>query len=136
MLKVRKGQFDAFLSDEEGFISFIIGHLCEESPELIERIPPDDLREMVRNGLARARSHGLRSPGDLAAFVSIMFEIAPNFDEHPAIRQALDDARVPVDKRIDTLFERVPEKAWEEAEKNYDAKAWFPELQDEQDEKE
>lgn len=130
MLKIRKEQFAAFApkTDDE-IIDFIVAHLRTESADLVERLP--SLPEMVRNGVARARSHGLRSLEDLTAFVSIMFEVAPNFDEHPALREALEDESVEVDERLDGLFDSELDEAWEEAAR-YDgaawAEAWFPEL--------
>lgn len=129
MLVIRKEQEDTFLlNDGEEFIDFIIEHLQDESPELIYRIPHDTLREMIHNGLKRAKGHGLSSPEDLTAFVSVMFEIAPNFDEQPDIRRVLRDENVPANERFDSIFERVSDEAWEEADQNYDYEAWFPEL--------
>ncbi len=133
MLKIRKEQVDAFLprTDRE-VVDFIVGHLREESPELIERLPADVLREMVGNGVGRARGHGLRRLEDLTAFVSIMFEIAPDFDEQPALRRVLRDDNIPADERMDRLFAPELDEAWEEAARYRDgearAAAWFPEL--------
>ncbi len=128
-MKIRKEQIDHVIThDEEKFISDIIEHLHEESYDLIENIPKDSLRDMVANGLRRARSHGFRAAGDLMAFVSVMFEIAPNFDEHPEIRKVLRDESIPLDERFDALFERVSDKGWEEADGNYDEYAWYPGL--------
>lgn len=132
---IRQEQMDAFLpqTDEE-IIEFIIDHLQEESPESIDRIPPDSLREMVGNGVRRARTHNLSSLGNLTAFVSLMFEIAPNFDEQPDIKQRLEDERVPIEENFDRLFEPELDDAWQEAADNYDseawAEAWFPELKE------
>ena len=132
MLEIRKEQSDAFLlNDEEKLVEFIIEHLQEESPELIDRIPADGLQEMVQNGLVRASSHGLRSLENLTAFVSVMFEIAPNFDEQPEIKRMLCDPTFSPEERFDLIFDKVSEKAWEEAEQRYDHEAWFPELKEE-----
>ncbi|HEY0004205.1 MAG TPA: hypothetical protein VGB17_05295 [Pyrinomonadaceae bacterium] len=134
-MKIRREQIEAFLpkSDAE-IVEFIIKHLQEESPELIDRIPLDGLREMVGNGIKRARTHGLSSLADLTGFVSIMFEIAPNFDVIPAIRSVLSDENVPPDKRFERLFEKELDEAWERAANNYNpeawAEAWFPELRE------
>jgi hypothetical protein len=130
MLKIRKEQFEAFeAKTDDEIVDFIVKHLREEGPDLVGNLP--SLPEMVRNGMARARSHGLRSLEDLTAFVSIMFEVAPNFDEHPKLRRVLDNERVPVEERLDGLFESELDKAWDEAAR-YDgaawAEAWFPEL--------
>ncbi|MBA3805012.1 MAG: hypothetical protein H0X14_04790 [Acidobacteria bacterium] len=133
MLKIRKEQVEAFLpkTDEE-IVEFIVKHLHEESPNLIERLPPESLREMVGNGVARARGHGLRRLEDLTAFVSIMFEIAPDFDEHEELRRVLRDDGVPADERMDRLFDSELDDAWEEVVRYRDpearAGAWFPEL--------
>ncbi|PTL75693.1 hypothetical protein [Vitiosangium sp. GDMCC 1.1324] len=129
MLRISKKQFDDFLlHDESAFIDFVAHHIREESPELVEGFPDESLRSLVASGLVRARGHDLRRPEDLTAFVSIMFEIAPNFDEHPAIRKVLRDPSIPVDERMSALFKKVPPKAWEEADLNYDSGAWYPEL--------
>jgi hypothetical protein len=132
MLTIREEQMNAFLlDDEQAFVDFIIEHLNEESPELIDRLPLDALREMVSNGIARAKKYGLRSPEDLTAFVAVMFEIAPNFDEQPEIHQVLQDESIPIDERFDLIFEKVSDEAWEEADRNYDYEAWFLELRNE-----
>jgi hypothetical protein len=133
-LIIREEQFDAFLpkTDSE-MIEFIIEHLQEETPELIDRIPLDGLQEMVGNGINRARSHKLSSLGNITAFVSIMFEIAPNFDEQPEIKQVLDDTNEPIDKNFDLLFEPRLDEAWEKATNGSPdnwAEAWFPELKE------
>ncbi|KHD07819.1 hypothetical protein PN36_20755 [Candidatus Thiomargarita nelsonii] len=70
---------------------------------------------MVTNGLTRARCYDLEKPQDLTAFVAIMFDISPNFDEQPDIQRALRDKSVPIEQRFNTMIERVPDKAWEEA---------------------
>ena len=130
-MKIRPEHLEAFSpKDDEEIIDFIVLHLQDESPELIDRIPLDGLREMVANGMDRARSHGLSSLANLAGFVSVMFEIAPNFDEEPLIRQTLSDVDIPSDNRFEKLFERQFDKAWEAAANSYDSDAWFPDLQD------
>ncbi len=137
MLKIRKEQLADFLpKNDREIIDFIIKHLQDESPELIDRIPEDGLREMVGNGIKRARKYNLTSLADLTGFVSIMFEIAPNFDEIPEIQNVLCNQNVPPETRFSMLFERELDEAWEKAANSYNADAWaevwFPELRDEQ----
>jgi hypothetical protein len=136
MLKIRKEQLAAFLpKNDREIIDFIIKHLQDESPELIDRIPEDGLREMVGNGIKRARKYNLTSLADLTGFVSIMFEIAPNFDEILEIQNVLCNQNVPPETRFSMLFERELDEAWEKAANSYNAEAWaevwFPELRDE-----
>lgn len=129
MLKIRKEQFDQYLqSNEQQFIQTILDFVRQDNPELIEGLPEHVLSEMVANGIERARSHGFRSDEDLMAFVAVMFEISPNFDEQPQIYQALHNPALPLDQRFDAIFDGVPAEAWQEAELNIDADAWFPEL--------
>jgi hypothetical protein len=110
MLVIRQEQIDTLIkgTDEE-FVEFLVGHVKEEFPEKTAARDDETLREMVRGGIRRAESHGFKTAEDTTAFISIMFEIAPNFDDQPPIREVLD------------------EEAWAEAEKNYNEKAWFPE---------
>jgi hypothetical protein len=129
MFKIRQEQIEAMLMhNEEKFIDFVVKHVRQECPDDVCGIDPVSLREMVTNGLTRARSYDLEKPQDLTAFVAIMFDISPNFDEQPYIQRALRDKSVPIEQRFNTMIERVPDKAWEEAETKTNYDAWFPEL--------
>ncbi len=131
-MKINKEQFDHFLQhNEPAFIKTIVQHLQTESPELVDEISDEGLSEMVGNGLIRARSHGFHTDEDLMAFVAVMFEIAPNFDEQPDIQRVLSDSSIPLTNRFNALFDESLDQAWEEAEDNYDYRAWHPELNNE-----
>jgi hypothetical protein len=116
------------MHNEEKFIDFVVKHVKQECPGDVCGIDPVSLREMVTNGLTRARSYDLEKPQYLTAFVAIMFDISPNFDEQPNIQQALRDQSTPIEQRFNTMIECVPDKAWEEAEKNQNYDAWFHKL--------
>lgn len=125
---IRKAQFRQYLQvDESQFVNLIIKHLREDDPDLVAHLSDDTFREMVANGLVRARSYRLNTDEDLMAFVAVMFEIAPNFDEHPALNAVLTDERRPIDVRFDDLFTPDLDKAWTEAADSYDTNAWFHE---------
>ncbi len=126
MLVIRQEQIDTLImgSDDE-FTEFLVDHVKEEHPDLSEKYDDDTLREMVKHGINRAKSHQLSTAEDLTAFISIMFEIAPNFDEQPQIRAVLDDKKFPPESRIERMWtDVVSEEAWQEAEDNFDEKAW------------
>ena len=132
MFKIRQEQIEAMLMhNEEKFIDFVVKHVKQECPDNVRGIDPVSFREMVTNGLARARSYDLEKPQDLTAFVAIMFDISPNFDEQPNIQQALRDQSIPIEQRFNAMIERVPDKTWEEAEANKNYDVWFPELLEE-----
>jgi hypothetical protein len=108
--------------------SLQISHLLQqESPVLVNRIlaqvrenhpghlqSDEALRRSIIAGLKRARVHGLHTDDLLTEYVLVMFEIAPNFDQHPVIAQVLDDARLPVEERWDRIFAEDLDPAWQE----------------------
>lgn len=126
MLVIRQEQIDTLtMGSEEEFVEFLVGHVKEEDPELEKEYDDDTLREMVRGGIKRAKSHELSTKEDLTAFVSVMFEVAPNFDEQSEIKAVLDDQSTPPNERFEKLWTPlVSEESWEEAKENYDEKAW------------
>jgi hypothetical protein len=108
--------------------------LRERHGECIVRLPDavravgqfddDTIRELVRKALARARGHGLTSESSLASFVILMFETAPNFDEHPLLKKTLGAADVAPDERIKQLLEETTDQNWDAARELYDPAAW------------
>jgi len=127
MLVIRQEQIDTLIkgSDEE-FVEFLVEHVKEEFPEKIAERDDETLRVMVRGGIRRAESHGFTIAEDVTAFISIMFEIAPNFDEQPQIAAVLDDKNFEPEMRFERLWSPlVTDEAWEEAAENYREEAWF-----------
>ncbi len=126
MFVIRNAQIEAMLAaNEEPLVSSVIEYLERERPLLIGGIEETWLRQAVRSGLARARGHQLSKPWHLVAFVALMFDVAPNFDEQPDIAQRLDQPERSADARLKAIFDPALTDAWEEAEGNYDADAWF-----------
>ena len=132
---IRPEQLEAFQSvADRVFVRQMVEYLREnhagalvylpDGSIAVEQIPDEILYEMVRNGIARARSYGLSWESTVGAFVVLMIVIAPNFDEHPLIQRILTDESVPENDRIDELWGRTSEQNWEAAEKSYDANAW------------
>jgi len=83
---------------------------------LVHAISDEELLRRVSLGIARAESHGLTWDASITAFVAMMFEVAPTFDEQPAIARVLKDESLPADQRIDALWERTTDEDWDEAE--------------------
>ncbi len=110
---------------EEEFIKSLMANVREVHGELVEDLDDKELYRFVKVAVARARSHGLTYESSIGAFVGLMFEFAPNFDEQPAIRKMLSDERLPPDDRIDLVVEAASEQDWTEAELLYDDNAWL-----------
>ena len=127
MLVIRQEQLDTLIkgTDEE-YVEFLVGHVKEEFPEKTAERDDETLREMVRGGIRRAESHGFTTAEDQTAFISVMFEIAPNFDEQPQIKAVLDDEQFSPEDRFERLWSPlVPDEAWDEAAEKYNEDAWF-----------
>lgn len=96
-------------------VELIFDHLCDEQPEAVAELPDAEILRRIRLGIERARERGLGTDGAVTAFVTLMFLVAPNFDEHPRIREALEDAAGGADERMRRIFEKTSEADWDEA---------------------
>ncbi len=90
----------------------------------VRELPEATLREMVGDGIERARGYGMTSEAGLACFVVLMFVVAPNFDEHPAIKRRLTEEKIQPDARVQGLPKTVAEPDWEDARSRYEPGAW------------
>lgn len=135
MLKIRAEQMKAFQDTADAaFIKKLATHLREKHGDtgvqlpsgtfLVFELPAETLEAMVRTGIARAREHGYASEADLAGFVVLMFETAPNFDDHPLLRRGLRDERVKLEERLQALLQNATEANWGVVKEAYDASAW------------
>lgn len=122
---------------QENFVSRIAAHLLadysktvvilpDESRSAVEDLPEETLHSLVRTGIARARGHGLGLESSIAAFVAVMFEVAPNFDTHRLCEVLLADEEVEPDRRLDELLKVLTEKNWKSVKESYDPQAWQP----------
>ncbi len=135
MFKIRKEQIDAFLpQDDSSRIDFILEHLEDEHNEYISDMPTRVLRDMIANGLKRARQYGFNELEDMTVFVTWMFIIAPNFDEQSELKHLLHEKTLSAGERIDKMLADGLDSSWDEAQDNYNSDAWFPELQNEDEE--
>jgi hypothetical protein len=60
----------------------------------------------------------------ITAFATIMFEVAPNFDEYPLVRKILHDGDSNPDDAIFDLPELLTEEDWEEISELADQSVW------------
>lgn len=120
---------------QENFVRRIAAHLRAEYPQATVTLPTDEeftvdalpderLHDLVRTGIARARRYGMTFESSIAAFVAVMFEIAPNFDEHRLCQVLLGDEQTAPDARLDELLDVLTEKNWESIRADYNPQAW------------
>jgi hypothetical protein len=83
----------------------------------VKDIPEDTLYKRVEYGIQRAREHGLSWKNNLNAFVTLMFEIGPDFDRFPAFKNFLTDEGVPPNERMELLLQETTDVDWQNAQK-------------------
>ncbi len=106
------------MTPERELEGLIYDHLAEDHPEAFSDLEDAVIQKRIRAGIRRARNHALDTDGAAVAFVTLMFLVAPDFDRHPAIKQALANTALPSDERIRTLFSTTTEDDWAEAASN------------------
>ena len=127
MLTIRTEQIQQFIvKDDAELVKLIAEIIRTANPERVADYADETLRSMVHIGIERARTHDFDRAEDIAAFVGVMFEISPTFDENEEIKTILDNADFPVEERFEQLWEVTSDKTWKELEDKYDAKVWFP----------
>ena len=60
----------------------------------------------------------------LGLFVALMFEVAPDFDTDPKIRDLLGDQSWPLDARLDAVGDALTDDEWGQVAARADPKAW------------
>jgi hypothetical protein len=129
-MQIDADQFkDVAQRDPDRFAVGLLDHIIQTMPDEVRGLPAHLALRLVLNGIERARSHGLSSDEDLAGFVCVMFDVAPNFDQEPTLKRILADSALgDVHQRWQALFARTPElqTAWERAGWSgfYDHQAW------------
>ena len=127
MLVIRSKQIQEFIARDEQELADVVRQAVRKANAArVEADEDTELTLMVKIGIDRARGRGLFNAEDIAAFVAIMFEIAPRFDEQPEIEAVFKDERMPPEMRFKLLFQLVPDGPWAEAGKRYDDSFWFP----------
>ena len=126
VVQIRNEQFAAFAAQAQAaFANRVLLYLRGNHAERVSSVNDDQLRSMVIGGLDRARRHGLTGESALTAFVTFMFEFAPNFDQHPHLRQLLSDRSMPPNARLARMSQVVSDQEWEEVRRMYDPRAWL-----------
>lgn len=90
----------------------------------VEELPLETLRALVHKSISCAKNKGFKSEASIAVFSAMMFDVSPNFDKHPLIKDILHDEDIEVDKRIYKLLDILTEDDWAVVKEGYDINAW------------
>jgi len=127
MLVIKKAQIDSFIAEDDTQLVRVLRDIVREAfHEEVEPHSDEALDSMIKIGIERARSRNFERAEDIAAFVALMFEISPVFDENEHIDALLKDASFPPRIRMEQMLGRTTDEVWKEAEGSYDANVWFP----------
>jgi len=129
MLRIRQEQMDIFQQQAEiNFIDSVVKHLRTDHAEIVKDIPEDKLYKRVEYGIKRAREYGLSWKNNLNAFVTLMFDIGPDFDRFPAFQKYLTDESVLPNKRMGVLLRETTEIDWQNAQQASTSNNWPEEM--------
>jgi hypothetical protein len=110
------GQISAFGNAyDRVLVTQLAEFVSDEYPDLTAMLAADELEDMIRSGLATARSYRLPEPEEAARFIALQFEICPLFHTHPAIHAVLTATGIAPKQKIRHALRWLPESVWEEA---------------------
>lgn len=116
MLIIRNEQMVIFQQQaEQEFVVSIAGQLRTNCAAALQDVTEEELNKRVAYGIGRAKKYGMTWKNNLTAFVTLMFEIAPDFDMFPVFQKYLTDENVPPDDRMGFLLKETSEDDWQNA---------------------
>lgn len=125
LLTLREAQLSACADAiDRDLVKIIYWHLRNYHARSVQHLSKTLLERRIFFAIMRARQHQLSSVSDLAGFAALMFELAPNFDEHPSFRRILSDPVLPPEAKMKRLSQVITEREWDEAKHMYDRGFW------------
>lgn len=112
MLVIRSTQRQAFAPAAlQAFETDMVAHLSEFSPPLFKAVGEEQMRKVVRLGIAQAGRYGLTYRGPVRLYLEIMLLLGSHFDTDPQYSWSagiLNDAARPDQMdRADRLYEEI-----------------------------
>ncbi len=109
---------------ERDLVQVIYWHLRNYHAKVVQFIKRDQLEGRIAIAIERGRTYGFQTVSDLAGFSALMFELAPNFDEHPSFQRVLRDTGILPELKLRRLSQTISERDWREAMSLYNRQAW------------
>ncbi len=113
---------------DRDLVKIIYWHLRNYHARSVQHLQKQVLEKRIFFAIMRARRYQLTSVSDLAGFTALMFELAPNFDEHPSFRRVLSDPVLPPEAKMKRLSQVITDREWDEALRMYDRAFWISAL--------
>lgn len=126
---VRKTQIQAVLDDSHrAFVDRLIADLRRDFPATVKRLSDDLLRKRVEYAIGRARRWNLTAPRSIAAFVFLVFSVAPRFDDHRRVSGVLGHNPLPPNARTSFLLSDMSDADWDQVRGASRAREWPTDL--------
>lgn len=128
VLKFTDTQMYGMLSEDGDFAEWYVEEFMRKHLQYYYyEISDEGKREMTINGRNYARSFGFADPVSQAQFVTLMWQVGPNFFEFPGFREAACNASLTASEKIAAFYE-VPEEQAVNAIRNPDDRYWYPHM--------
>lgn len=109
---------------DKDLVKVIHWHLRNHHSKAVQFLDRGNLEARVQVTIQIARRYGLGTISDLAGFAALMFELAPNFYQHPSFKRVLEDHSLSSDVKMRKLSQVISDKEWSEAAEAYDRHFW------------
>lgn len=109
---------------DRDLVKVIYWHLRNHHARAVQFLEKSVLEDRIQFAITKARRYALSTVSDLAGFTALMFELAPNFDEHPSFRSVLADPSIPPEGKLRRLSHTITDREWKEALSLYDRGFW------------
>jgi len=127
MLILRNDQLTLDIADEQGFADWYVDTFMPEHLAVFcDELPRHVRRERVIYGRNKAIEFGFTDPVHQTHFVTLMWDIGPNFYTFPGYKEIVEAIDEPAEKRIDRLYEDLSWEQEKAAILGADEKVWYP----------
>jgi hypothetical protein len=112
MLTIRDQQIQTFQGHARNrYVRAFLEYLRITHPDSVQTKSDQEIDALIRGGIARAETLGLRDEGAIAGFLTLLFLAGPDFDRQPGLHEILNDASLEPGERIVALISRIPRDA-------------------------
>ena len=126
MLIMREDQLTLPIANEKGFVDWYVDEFMPEHiADFYESLDRPTMVKRVTYARKLALHFNFKDPVSMTHFVTLMWEIGPNFYTFPVFKEIAEDINQPSMKRIDRFYE-VSDEQDMAATFGADEKAWNP----------
>ncbi|NOZ54348.1 MAG: DUF4123 domain-containing protein [Gammaproteobacteria bacterium] len=130
VLKLQPVQMTLGIVEEAGFVHWYVNtYMPKHLASFHETLREQDLHQMVAHGRNEALACGFTDPKSQVHFVTLMWEIGPNFHHYPGFREVAQLIHLIEPERIERFY-ALPDEQWATAKQGVDERYWFAEYRE------